>query len=113
MIIFFRGYMAVRGHLEICELLIKHDADINAKDEDRNTTLHEAVRGHLEICEHLFNEYQAEMDIDSLLRYRKCDDSQLKHCFRYFESKTDEELFDILTQKNATSALTQSSDGAV
>ena len=42
------------------------------------------------------------MDIDSLSRYRKDVDSQLKYCFRYFESKTDEELFDILTQKNAT-----------
>ena len=42
------------------------------------------------------------MDLNSLSRCRKCDDIQLKHCFHYFDSKTDRKLFNILTQKNAT-----------
>ena len=90
------------GHLEICELLIQHGADVNAISKHGWMPLYEAAkRRHLEICEVLFIN-QAVMDIDSLSTYRNYVDSQLKYCFRYFESKTDEELFDILTQKNAT-----------
>ena len=94
---------ANNGHLEICELLIKHGADVNTKNEWGETTLHQAAEeGYIDICECLLMKYAAEMDIYWLSMYRNYDDSQLKHCFRYFEPKSNKELFDILMQKNAT-----------
>ena len=45
-------YTAYSGHPEICELLIQHDADVNAKNDDDDTPLHIAAYwGYLNICE--------------------------------------------------------------
>ena len=55
----------IRGHLhlEICELLVKHGADVNAKGHAGYTPLHWAVRwGHLEIAKILI-EKMAEVNV--------------------------------------------------
>ncbi len=49
-------YAAANGHLDLCEILIKEDADINASNDLDYTPLHLAAwQGHAEIILMLFN----------------------------------------------------------
>ncbi|XP_070548778.1 GA-binding protein subunit beta-1-like [Ptychodera flava] len=40
------------GHADVAEVLIKHGADVNAKNDDESTALHEASKGgHADVAE--------------------------------------------------------------
>jgi ankyrin repeat protein len=51
-----------QGHLELCEMLLEHEADAFVHDNSGNTSLHlAAIGGHLEVARILL-EFKAEVD---------------------------------------------------
>ena len=82
------------------KIILDGDKEVNVKDCWQRTPLR--LSYHFGIYECLFIEHAAKMDLYSLSLYRTFKGSKLACCFRYFKSKTDDELFDILTQKDAT-----------
>lgn len=54
---FFSNHLGSYGHFEVTELLIKHGANVNAKDLWAFTPIHEAAsKSRIEVCSLLLSE---------------------------------------------------------
>ncbi|XP_070550674.1 GA-binding protein subunit beta-1-like [Ptychodera flava] len=60
-----------QGHADVAELLIKHRADVNARNRDKSTALHEASGdGHADVAELLIKH---GVDVNAKDQVSKCD----------------------------------------
>ncbi|OWY96418.1 hypothetical protein PHMEG_00033316 [Phytophthora megakarya] len=57
---------AQRGHAEVIKLLLKHNVNVNAKDSDGDSALHEAVYSHSPDCARVLIQSEAtELDVQN------------------------------------------------